>query len=145
MILADLGADVVRVDRLGGQQLGRPDASDPMLRGRRRVDANLKTEPGREIALRLARHADVLMEGYRPGVAERLGVGPAECLAVNPRLVYARATGWGQTGPLAQRAGHDINYMSVTGALNALGRAGECPPPPPGSRPPCPTPLTSTR
>lgn len=130
MILADLGADVVRIDRPGGQQLGRPDASDPMLRGRRRVDANLKTESGRETLLRLVRHADVLLEGYRPGVAERLGVGPAECLAVNPRLVYARATGWGQTGPLAQRGGHDINYMSVTGALNAIGRAGECPPPP---------------
>jgi alpha-methylacyl-CoA racemase len=130
MILADLGADVIRIDRPDGQQLGRPDASDPMLRGRRRVDANLKTEHGRQTVLRLVRHADVLMEGYRPGVAERLGVGPAECLAVNPRLVYARATGWGQTGPLAHRAGHDINYMSVTGALNAIGRADECPPPP---------------
>ncbi len=109
MVLADLGADVVRIDRRGGQQLGRPDASDPMLRGRRRVDASLKTECGRATVMRLVRHADVLMEGYRPGVAERLGVGPAECLGVNPRLVYARATGWGQTGPLAQRAGHDIN------------------------------------
>ena len=130
MILADLGADVVRVDRPGGRQLGRPDASDPMLRGRRRVDANLKTEPGRETVFRLIPQADVLMEGYRPGVAERLGVGPAECLSVNPRLVYARATGWGQTGPLAQRAGHDINYMALTGALNAIGPRDQCPPPP---------------
>jgi alpha-methylacyl-CoA racemase len=130
MILADLGADVVRIDRPGGTQLGRPDASDPMLRGRRRVTANLKTEAGRDTVLRLVRRADVLMEGYRPGVAERLGVGPDVCLDLNPRLVYARATGWGQTGPLAQRGGHDINYMSVTGALNAIGRRGECPPPP---------------
>ena len=82
MMLADLGADVVRIDRPGGRQLGRPDASDPMLRGRRRVDANLKTEPGRETVFQLIRQADVLMEGYRPGVAERLGVGPAECLSV---------------------------------------------------------------
>jgi alpha-methylacyl-CoA racemase len=130
MILADLGADVVRIDRPGGRQLGRPDASDPMLRGRRRVDANLKTERGQQTVLALVRRADVLMEGYRPGVAERLGVGPDECLAVNPRLVYARATGWGQTGPMADRAGHDINYMSLTGALNAIGRADEPPPPP---------------
>jgi alpha-methylacyl-CoA racemase len=131
MVLADLGADVVRIDRPGGQhQLGRPDGSDPMLRGRRRVDADLKTGEGREIAMRLIRRADVLVEGYRPGTAERLGVGPADCLAVNPRLVYARATGWGQTGPLAGRAGHDINYMSVTGALHAIGRRDECPPPP---------------
>jgi alpha-methylacyl-CoA racemase len=95
MVLADLGADVVRIDRPGGRQLGRPDASDPMLRGRRRVDADLKTERGRETVMRLVQHADVLMQGYRPGVAERLGVGPAECLAANPRLVYARVTGWG--------------------------------------------------
>jgi alpha-methylacyl-CoA racemase len=94
------------------------------------VDANLKTDPGRETVFRLIRRADVLMEGYRPGVAERLGVGPAECLSVNPRLLYARATGWGQTGPLAQRAGHDINYLALTGALNAIGPRDQCPPPP---------------
>lgn len=131
MVLADLGADIVRIDRPGGQhQLGRPDASDPMLRGRRRVTVDLKTEDGLKAVMDLIRQADVLMEGYRPGAAERLGVGPADCLAVNPRLVYARATGWGQTGPLAHRAGHDINYMSLTGSLRAIGRRDECPPPP---------------
>lgn len=130
MILADLGADVVRIDRPGGSQLGRPDASDPMLRGRRRVDADLKTVEGLEILRKLITQADVLLEGYRPGVAERLGVGPDDLLAINPRLVYARATGWGQTGAMASRAGHDMNYMSLTGALHALGPADECPPPP---------------
>lgn len=130
MVLADLGADIVRIDRPGGEQLGRPDASDPMLRGRRRVGANLKTEEGRQTLFRLVEHADVLLEGYRPGVAERLGVGPDELLSVNPRLVYARATGWGQEGPLADRGGHDLNYLSLTGALHAIGRRDECPPPP---------------
>jgi alpha-methylacyl-CoA racemase len=130
MVLADLGADVVRIDRPGGTQLGRPDASDVMLRGRRRVDANLKTERGRATLMRLVEHADVLLEGYRPGVAERLQVGPAECFAVNPRLVYGRATGWGQTGPFAHRAGHDINYMAITGALHALGGREDVAPPP---------------
>lgn len=131
MILADLGADVVRVDRpAGGLQLGAPDAPDPTLRGRRRVVADLKDPAGRETVLRLVERADVLLEGYRPGVTERLGVGPAECRARNPRLVYGRVTGWGQDGPLAQRAGHDINYVSLTGALHAIGRAGERPVPP---------------
>jgi alpha-methylacyl-CoA racemase len=130
MFLADYGADVIRVDRQGGEQLGRPDASDPMLRGRRRIEANLKTDEGRQAFFRLIEQADVLLEGYRPGVAERLGVGPGDLLAVNPRLVYARATGWGQEGPLASFGGHDINYMSLTGALNAIGRRDECPPPP---------------
>ncbi len=87
-----------------------------MLRGRRRVDANLKTEEGLATLKALVEHADVLLEGYRPGVAVRLGIGPDDLLAVNPRLVYARATGWGQTGPLANRGGHDMNYMSLTGA-----------------------------
>jgi alpha-methylacyl-CoA racemase len=133
MVLADLGADVVRVDRpSGGLQLGGgPDtAPDPTLRGRRRVAANLKEAAGREAVLRLVEHADVLLEGYRPGVAERLGVGPDDCRARNPRLVYGRMTGWGQDGPLAARAGHDINYISLTGALHAIGRAGERPVPP---------------
>ncbi|WP_233159566.1 CaiB/BaiF CoA-transferase family protein [Pseudonocardia sp. MH-G8] len=131
MILADLGADVVRVDRpSGGLQLGTTGAPDPTLRGRRRVAADLKDAAGRETVLRLVEHADVLLEGYRPGVTERLGVGPAECHARNPRLVYARMTGWGQDGPLAARAGHDINYISLTGALHAIGRAGERPVPP---------------
>jgi alpha-methylacyl-CoA racemase len=130
MFLADYGADVVRIDRPGGEQLGRPDATDPMLRGRRRVEANLKCDEGKQTLFRLVEHADVLLEGYRPGVAERLGVGPADLHAINPKLVYARATGWGQQGPYANWGGHDINYLSLTGALNALGRRDECPPPP---------------
>ena len=131
MILADLGADVVRIDRpSGGLQLGSPDAPDPTLRGRRVVAADLKDDAGRETVLRLVERADVLVEGYRPGVTERLGVGPADCHTRNPRLVYARMTGWGQNGPLAARAGHDINYISLTGALHAIGRSGERPVPP---------------
>jgi alpha-methylacyl-CoA racemase len=131
MVLADLGAEVVRVDRpSGGLRIGDPDAPDPTLRGRRRVAADLKDPAGRETVLRLVEHADVLMEGYRPGVTERLGVGPADCHARNPRLVYGRMTGWGQDGPMADRAGHDINYISLTGALHAIGRAGERPVPP---------------
>jgi alpha-methylacyl-CoA racemase len=131
MVLADLGADVVRVDRpSGGLRLGDPALADPTLRGRRRVAADLKSPEGVETVLRLVERADVLLEGYRPGVTERLGVGPAECHARNPRLVYARMTGWGQDGPLAQRAGHDINYISLTGALHAIGRRGERPVPP---------------
>jgi alpha-methylacyl-CoA racemase len=131
MVLADLGAEVVRVDRpSGGLQLGAPGAPDPTLRGRRRVAADLKDPAGRETVLRLVERADVLLEGYRPGVTERLGVGPADCHARNPRLVYARMTGWGQDGPLSDRAGHDINYISLTGALHAIGRAGERPVPP---------------
>ena len=131
MVLADLGADVVRVDRpIGGLRLGDPDRPDPTLRGRRRVAADLKDPAGRDTVLRLVDHADVLIEGYRPGVAERLGVGPADCHARNPRLVYGRMTGWGQDGPMARQAGHDINYVSITGALHAIGRAGERPVPP---------------
>lgn len=130
MVLADLGADVVRVERPGGLQLGNPQAQDPTLRGRRRVSADLKSAEGRETVLSLVERADVLLEGYRPGVTERLGVGPADCHARNPRLVYGRMTGWGQDGPLAQRAGHDINYISLTGVLHAVGRAGERPVPP---------------
>jgi alpha-methylacyl-CoA racemase len=131
MILADLGADVVRVDRPSGAlRLGSPEIADPTLRGRRRVAANLKDPEGRETVLRLVEHADVLLEGFRPGVTERLGVGPAECHARNPKLVYARMTGWGQDGPMAQRAGHDINYISLTGTLHAIGRRGERPVPP---------------
>jgi alpha-methylacyl-CoA racemase len=131
MILGDLGADVARIDRPpAGFQLGSPDAQDPTLRGRRRVAADLKDPAGRESVLRLVEHADVLLEGYRPGVAERLGVGPADCHARNPRLVYARMTGWGQAGPMAPCAGHDINYISLTGVLHAIGRSGERPVPP---------------
>jgi alpha-methylacyl-CoA racemase len=130
MILADLGADVVRIERpdapfgLGAQ--GRNE----QLRGRRTVTADLKSVIDRKTVLAMVARADVFMEGYRPGVAERLGVGPAECLELNPRLVYGRMTGWGQDGPLANRAGHDINYLAIAGILNAVGRAGQRPIPP---------------
>ena len=131
MILTDLGADVIRIDRPdGGLQFGQPSAPQPMLRGRRHVAANLKEQQGRDAVLKLVEQADVLVEGYRPGVTERLGVGPQDCLLRNPALVYARMTGWGQDGPMAQRAGHDINYLSITGALHAIGRPGERPVPP---------------
>lgn len=122
MVLADLGADVVRVDRPGSVQ-----GDDLLQRGKRLVAADLKTASGRELVLGLVDKADVLVEGYRPGVAERLGVGPDDCHARNPRLVYGRMTGWGQQGPLADRAGHDINYIAVTGVLGAVGRRGERP------------------
>jgi alpha-methylacyl-CoA racemase len=117
MLLAGLGADVVRVDREGSV----PPDGPVMLRGRRFVAADLKSDSDRAAVLELVAAADVLIEGFRPGVTERLGLGPADCLARNPRLVYARMTGWGQDGPLAQRAGHDINYISITGALHAIG------------------------
>jgi len=126
MVLADLGADVVRVDR--------PDSDRPLVphrildRGRRSVALDLKDGKAVEAVLRLVERADVLVEGYRPGVAERLGLGPAECLARNPRLVYARMTGWGQDGP--STAGHDINYLAACGALDVIGRAGGPPVPP---------------
>jgi alpha-methylacyl-CoA racemase len=131
MLLADLGADVVRVERpSGGLRIPRPGTADYTLRGRRSVAANLKDPAGREAVLALAERADVLLEGMRPGTTERLGIGPDDCLARNPRLVYARMTGWGQDGPLAARAGHDINYISLTGALKAMARPGERPLPP---------------
>ncbi|MEO3787231.1 CaiB/BaiF CoA-transferase family protein [Actinocorallia sp. B10E7] len=130
MILADLGADVVRVERPQGTLDLTEGGPDHLLRGRRSVAADLKTPEGRDLVLRLAAKADVLMEGLRPGVAERLGVGPEDCRRHNPRLVYGRMTGWGQDGPMARRAGHDINYISLTGALHAIGRSGERPVPP---------------
>ncbi|MGH4013467.1 MAG: CaiB/BaiF CoA transferase family protein [Pseudonocardiaceae bacterium] len=135
MLLGDLGADVVRVERpcvdrpWGGLQLA-PAASDQMLRNRRSVAADLKEPSGRETVLRLVERADVLIEGLRPGVTERLGVGPGDCHARNPRLVYARMTGWGQDGPLAGRAGHDINYLALSGVLHAVGNAEGKPVPP---------------
>ncbi|MBX6354336.1 MAG: CoA transferase [Micromonosporaceae bacterium] len=132
MVLADLGADVLRVERPDGRslQLAPPGVADPLLRGRRRLVADLKTDAGRNLVLDLAAHADVLLEGMRPGVAERLGVGPDSCLARNPRLVYGRMTGWGQEGPRSGEVGHDINYIGLTGALHAIGRSGTPPPPP---------------
>ncbi|MDR7273797.1 alpha-methylacyl-CoA racemase [Catenuloplanes atrovinosus] len=125
MLLADLGADVVRVDRPGpGSPLTVDPARDLLNRGKRSVLADLKTPEGVERVLSLAARADVLIEGWRPGVAERLGVGPEPALARNPRLVYGRMTGWGQDGPLARTAGHDIGYLALSGALHAIGRAG---------------------
>jgi alpha-methylacyl-CoA racemase len=127
MILADLGADVVRVERPSGATEMLPPEEDFVLRNRRSVAANLKDPGGRDMVLRLVEQADVLLEGYRPGVAERLGVGPDACLERNPRLVYARMTGWGQDGPLARAAGHDINYLALSGALDMIGREGTKP------------------
>jgi len=128
MLLADLGAEVLRVDRPGAGP--GPGRSDLLGRGRRSVALDLKRPEAAEVVLRLVERADALVEGFRPGVAERLGVGPAECLARNPRLVYGRMTGWGQQGPLAPRVGHDINYIGLTGALAAVGEAGRKPVPP---------------
>ncbi|MFZ2118468.1 MAG: CaiB/BaiF CoA-transferase family protein, partial [Pseudonocardiaceae bacterium] len=133
MLLADLGADVVRIDRPSAGKQGlqlAPIANDQMLRGRRSVMLDLKDPAGLETTLRLVERADVLIEGLRPGVTERLGVGPVDCHARNPRLVYARMTGWGQTGPLADQVGHDINYIALSGALHAIGNAGAKPVPP---------------
>ncbi|MEV5417635.1 CaiB/BaiF CoA-transferase family protein [Streptomyces albogriseolus] len=127
MLLADLGADVVRVDRPGGPGLGIDPARDVTNRNKRSVVVDLKAPDGAARVLDLAERADILIEGYRPGVAERLGVGPEECRARNPRLVYGRMTGWGQDGPLADRAGHDIGYIAVTGALGMTGEPGRPP------------------
>ncbi|KES08951.1 carnitine dehydratase [Streptomyces toyocaensis] len=121
MLLADLGADVVRVDRPGGPGLGIDPARDVTNRNKRSVIVDLKDPDGPARVLDLAERADILVEGYRPGVAERLGVGPGDCHARNPRLVYGRMTGWGQRGPLADRAGHDIAYIALTGTLGMIG------------------------
>jgi alpha-methylacyl-CoA racemase len=132
MMLADMGADVLLVDRPGDSDLGfgRTRRHEVMLRGRRSVTLDLKSAQGAEAALRLAEKADAIVEGFRPGVMERLGLGPEVMLARNPRLVYGRMTGWGQEGPLAARAGHDIDYIALSGVLHAIGRAGETPVPP---------------
>ncbi|MET7441940.1 CaiB/BaiF CoA transferase family protein [Streptomyces sp. NPDC004082] len=130
MLLADLGADVVRVDRPGGAGLAIDPAYDVTNRNKRSVVVDLKAEDGAERVLDLARRADVLIEGYRPGVAERLGVGPGACHARNPALVYGRMTGWGQEGPLAARAGHDIGYIALTGTLGMIGDPQSPPPAP---------------
>ena len=132
MMLADTGADVVLVDRTedAGLGLGRERWSDLMLRGRRSVTLDLKTPGGLAAALELCDRADVVVEGFRPGVMERLGLGPATLLARHPQLIYGRMTGWGQEGPLAARAGHDIDYIALSGVLHAIGRAGGAPVPP---------------
>jgi alpha-methylacyl-CoA racemase len=125
MMLADLGAEVVRIDRQGsGGMFAGLEPFDLLNRGKKSVLLDLKRPEAVRTALAMAERADVLIEGYRPGVAERLGIGPADCLARNPRLVYGRMTGWGQDGPLAQLAGHDIAYIAITGALHAIGAAG---------------------
>lgn len=130
MILADLGADVVRIERPGGQSAYENLGEAIIHRGRNRLELDLKQAEGRDVALGLIDRADVLVEGFRPGVMERLGLGPDTCLNRNARLVYARMTGWGQGGPLAQSAGHDINYIALSGALGTIGSDGSCPPPP---------------
>ncbi|QGG94815.1 CoA transferase [Actinomarinicola tropica] len=132
MMLADMGADVIRVDRAGAVRGGDPDAppADVLNRGRRSIGVDLKNPEGVETVLALVEQADALIEGFRPGVAERLGIGPDECRARNPKLVYGRMTGWGQSGPYAHTAGHDINYIALAGALEPIGRAGGAPVPP---------------
>lgn len=132
MFLADLGATVIRVDRKEPSGLGapRPVQFDLGLRNRRSIRVDLKAPAAVELVMELVGQADALIEGFRPGVMERLSLGPDACLKANPRLVYGRVTGWGQDGPLSQVAGHDLNYISITGALHAMGRAGQAPTPP---------------
>jgi crotonobetainyl-CoA:carnitine CoA-transferase CaiB-like acyl-CoA transferase len=132
MLLADMGATVLRIERPEPPSLGiaRPLRFNLLLRNRKAIALDLKIGPARDLLLRLIEDADALIEGFRPGVMERLGLGPDPCLERNPRLVYGRMTGWGQTGPLAQVAGHDLNYVGLTGLLHAIGRAGQPPTPP---------------
>jgi alpha-methylacyl-CoA racemase len=125
MLMADLGADILRIERTGSER--QSSADDLLLRSRPSIVVDLKSEVGRDLVLELTDRSDAVMEGFRPGVMERLGLGPNELLARNPRLVYGRMTGYGQSGPLSARAGHDINYIAVSGALWPLGRAGERP------------------
>jgi alpha-methylacyl-CoA racemase len=128
MMLADMGADVIRIDRAGVDTSFRD--TNPQLRGRRSIALDLKSARDMEVVRRLIDRADALIEGHRPGVMERLGLGPDACLTRNPRLVYGRMTGWGQDGPMAQIAGHDLNYLALTGVLHAIGRKGHKPTPP---------------
>ncbi len=129
MLLADMGAEIVRIDRLGDADLGikRDPFFDVTTRGKRSVALDIKSPVGRDAVLRLVGRADALIEGFRPGVMERLGLGPADCHAVNPGLVFGRMTGWGQQGPLAKAAAHDLNYIALTGALEAIGPADGAP------------------
>ncbi|MCP4223926.1 MAG: CoA transferase [Actinomycetia bacterium] len=132
MMLADMGANVIRIDRAGVVTGGDPDdpPKDTLTRNRRSIGIDLKNPDGVEAVLKLVESADAIMEGFRPGVTERLGLGPDDCLARNPAIVYGRMTGWGQEGPYSQAAGHDINYIALAGALGPIGRAGEAPVPP---------------
>jgi alpha-methylacyl-CoA racemase len=134
MLLADMGAEVIRVDRRGEADLGLPGRRDVKFdvlhRGRRSIAVDVKAQAGREVVARLAARADALIEGFRPGVMERLGLGPDQLLALNPKLVFGRMTGFGQDGPMAPAAGHDIDYIGLSGVLHAIGRKGEAPVPP---------------
>jgi len=132
MLLADMGATVLRVERLEPAGLGvqRPLNCDITLRSRKAIALDLKTTSGVNKALQLVEKSDALIEGFRPGVTERLGLGPNDCFAMNPKLVYGRMTGFGQNGPMAQAAGHDLNYIAMSGALSAIGRSGQKPTPP---------------
>ena len=125
MLLSDMGAEVIRVDRPGGAA-----SKDVLTRGRKSIAIDMKSDAGREAVLKMCESSDALFEGFRPGVTERLGLGPKECLARNKKLVYGRMTGWGQDGPMAQASGHDINYISLVGALHAIGESGGKPVPP---------------
>ncbi len=127
MMLSDMGAEVIRVDRISG---GANRPKDVLARNRRSIAVDLKSPAGAETVLRIVEKSDALFEGFRPGVTERLGLGPEDCWARNEKLVYGRMTGWGQEGPLAQAAGHDINYIGLSGALHAIGHAGDRPVPP---------------
>src|SRR5229473_3487648 len=130
MMLADMGAEVLRIDRPDAPE-AKPGAKPNLVnRNRRAIALDIKSKDGLATLRRLIASADALIEGFRPGVMERLGLGPDECLTANPKLVYGRVTGWGQDGPLAQAAGHDVNYIAISGALHAIGRAGEAPVPP---------------
>ena len=132
MLLADMGATVLRIDRTEPSNLGvaKPIKYDLLLRNRRSLPLDLKQPAAVKLVLDLVSHSDILIEGFRPGVAERLGLGPQTCLERNPRLIYGRVTGWGQTGPMAKEVGHDLNYIALTGALHAIGRAGQPSSPP---------------
>ena len=132
MLLAELGADVLTIDRVqtAGLGVGMPPRFNLLRRSRRSAAVDLKNPAGPPLVLRLVEQADALIEGFRPGVAERLGLGPDDCAARNPRLVYGRVTGWGQEGPLSQAAGHDLNYIALTGALHSIGRKDQAPTPP---------------
>lgn len=132
MMLADMGADVIKVDRASASRGGNPGAppADVLSRGRQSIGVDLKNPDGVETVLKLVERSDILIEGFRPGVCERLGLGPETCLERNPRLIFGRMTGWGQDGPWAERAGHDINYVALSGTLSMIGRKGERPVPP---------------